>query len=68
MDQSLPSGAPTLKAVARRSEVHFEGQLQAGPTTSVAGGVRVVPGSIAGLCAAAMRIASCHQMRVLPIF
>jgi len=58
MDAPVPSGISALKVVERRSEVRFEGELQASFTLSDAGGVRVVPCLIVSLSASAMRIVS----------
>lgn len=58
MDTPGPGGAGALKTVERRSEARFEGGLKASFTISDAGGVRVVPCTIASLSASAMRVES----------
>lgn len=66
MDQSLPSGARTLKAVERRSEVRFEGELQASFNFSDTGGEWVVPSSpLEG--ADADKLVSGYQVNAVPI-
>jgi len=58
MNAPVPSGVSALRAVDRRSEVRFEGELKASFTMSGADGVRVVGCSIVSLSASAMRIAT----------